>query len=152
MKKLFIYLVLLIFSPSVLLADSWCQWDGSQGINCQSDNKGYIRTPFKVSTEAVANDRGWFRVEVTQPAIGANQVKNAVVWDKVDNIITKTWTVRDLTATEIDQNVAAPMPLSEYYLWKALLVKGVITQQEAANALPQNLIDAYMARDRLENP
>jgi hypothetical protein len=150
-----LYIVLLaVFITIPAQADQWCMWDGSQGVECQSDSKGFIRIPnpngFKVSTESIANNKGYYRVVITQPTLGVDQVRDAEVWGFDGTNITLTWSVRDLSAGEIDQRDAAPMPLSEYYLWKALLVKGVITSQEAQNALPQELIDAYNARDRLE--
>jgi hypothetical protein len=152
MKKIIIFLIVLF--PAIGFADTWCQWDGVQATDCQSDNKGYIidTRGFKVSTEPIANENGYYRMVTTEPVIGENQTKDQEIWGFAGNEISRTWTVRDLTITEIDENTASPMPLSEYYLWKALLVKGVITQQEAANTLPQELIDAYLARDRLENP
>ena len=98
------------------------------------------------------NPRGWYELTVTEPTVGEDQVKDAVVWGFETNQISKTWTVRDMTTTEIDARDADAMPLSEYYLWKTLIATGVITQQQAVNNLPAELIDAYQARDRLENP
>ena len=151
MKKLYLILLFLV-APTIANADMWCKWDGQEGTECQSDSKGFIfdERGFRVSTPSIANANGYFRLVDTQPVIGQNQVRDAVLWGFSNNEITRTWTVRNLTAEEIDQNTARPMPLNTYYLWKALLVKGAITQQEAANALPQELIDAYQARDRLE--
>jgi hypothetical protein len=42
------------------------------------------------------------------------------------------------------------MPIGQYYLWRALIAKGVITQQEAAMYLPAELIEAYLARKRIK--
>ena len=153
MKKLLICALILLI-PTIAPADQWCMWDGSQGTDCQSDSKGYVVVPtgFKVSTESILNGHGYYRTVTTYPALGENQVREQEVWGFADNEISRTWTVRDMTAEEIDQNIASPMPLSEYYLWKALIVTGVITQQQAAANLPQELIDAYLARDRLINP
>ena len=153
MKK-FILCLIFMLVPSLLLAGTWCQWDGSQGINCQSTSRTYITiNNVKVSVSAEnLNPRGWFERTTTQPTIGEDQVKDAEVWGFVDNEISLTWTVRDMTAAEIDTRDASPMPLSEYYLWKTLITTEVITQQQAVNNLPAELIDAYQARDRLENP
>jgi len=153
MKK-FILILAIVFISNLAYADTWCMWDGSQGTNCQSDSKGYIvvQNGFKVHTESILNSHGYFHTTITHPAVGENQLRDQEVWDKVDNEITKTWTVRDMTSEEIDEHIASPMQISEYYIWKALLVKGVITQQDAVDRLPQDLIDAYLARDRLENP
>jgi hypothetical protein len=138
---------------SVASAGTWCQWDGSKGINCQSDSKGYIYIDgFKVSTPERANNAGYYKVAVVEPVINFNQIVDQETWAFTGNTIIHEWTVRDRTAEEIDLLISKAMPKSEYYIWKALLVKGVVTQQEAATALPQELIDAYMARDRLENP
>jgi hypothetical protein len=57
-----------------------------------------------------------------------------------------------MTTEEIDERDSGVMPLSEYYLWKTLIVTGVITQQQAVDNLPDELIKAYQARNRLENP
>jgi len=152
MKKLIIVLVITLFAvPS--FADQWCEWSGTEGENCQSDGRGYIMIDgFPTRTPAIANTKGWYKLIVTQPTIGADQTRDAEVWGFAANEISKTWTVRDLTAEEIDQRDASPMPLSEYYLWWTLIETGTITQQQAVNHLPQELIDAYQARDRLENP
>jgi hypothetical protein len=155
MKKILIPVFLLLFSAPAFGA-TWCEWSGTEGVNCQSDSRGYVRAtadnhPIGASEENL-NYHGFYELIVTEPSLGPNQVKDAVVWGFAANQISKTWTVRDLTTTELDQREARAMPLSEYYLWRALIVKGVITQQEAVDALPSVLIDAYLARDRLENP
>lgn len=147
-----IILLISVFLAAPVHADQWCQWDGTQGVECQSDSKGYIVVPngFKVSTESIANGHGLYHLTITEPSLGTNQVKDVEVWGLIGNQMSLTWTVRDLTTDEIDAKTASPMPLSEYYLWKALIIKGVITTAEAAAALPQELIDAYLARDRIE--
>ena len=160
MRKLIVILVVLLATSAY--AEQWCEWSGTEGINCINERDGILYAPGYVPIKIEPNidrihSRGYYRLEVTQPVLGENQVRDAEVWAMYthpvnEDKITKTWTVRDLTATEIDMGIASPMPISEYYLWKALIVKGVITQQEAANALPQELIDAYLARDRLVNP
>jgi len=168
MRKIILCATVLFMLAGISYAETYCMWDGSQGQYCQSDSKGYIQYPRDYSDKTLANNKifgteadynthGFYRLIVTDPVLGADQVRDQEVWG-IDthpvnpDTITKTWTVRDMTATELDIKEAGPMPLSEYYLWKALIVKGVITQQEAANALPQELIDAYLARDRIENP
>ncbi len=153
MKKVLTILVLL-FIASFAYADMWCQWSGTKGENCINDNNGVVRIVGKVParTEAIINDHGYYRVTTTQPTIGEDQVRDDVVWGLAGNQMSRTWTVRDLTTDETDERDASPMPLSEYYLWRALIATGTITQQQAATYLPQELIDAYQARDRLENP
>jgi len=154
MKKLIVLLALLLFvSPA--FGATWCMWSGTEGEYCQSDSRGYVRMPNGHPISALPEDLayyGFFELVTTQPVLGENQVRDTEVWGFADNKITKTWTVRDMTVSEIDTRTAGPMPLSEYHLWKALIVTGVITQQQAVQNLPQELIDAYLARDRLENP
>lgn len=157
MKKL-IAIILLTLFVSPVYADQWCQWSGTEAENCYREySVGIINVPgyFPIRTagnESKINSRGYYHLTVIQPTIGADQIKDSVLWDFTDNEITKTWSVRDMTQQEIDERTAQPMPLSEYYLWKALIVTGTITQQQAAQNLPQELIDAYQARDALENP
>ena len=152
MKKLITIVLLTFFFASSAYADRWCQWSGTQGIECKNDRDGVLNLPFPTRTEALINTKGYFRVTITQPTIGANQVRDAEVWGFADNQISLTWSVRDLTAAEIQARTAGAMSLSQYYIWKTLLATGVITQQQAANHLPQKLIDAYQARDAIENP
>ena len=153
MKK-FILCLLFTFISSPLFAATWCQWDGSAGTDCQSTTRTFIKiNGVRVSVSAEnLNPRGWYELTVTEPSVGEDQVVDEVVWGFETNQISKTWTVRDMTTTEIDARDADAMPLSEYYLWKTLIATGVITQQQAVNNLPAELIDAYQARDRLENP
>ena len=153
MKKIALILTML-FVASFAHAGMWCEWSGTKGENCVHDSNGVLMSPLNIPTrtESTINSWGLFRVKITQPVLDENQVKDAEVWNKVDNEILLTWTVRDMTPAELDAREAEAMPLSEYYLWKTLIVTGVITQQQAANNLPPELIDAYLARDRIENP
>jgi len=152
MKTFFITLIVLCFA-AVSFADQWCQWSvpETKGVDCQSDSRGYIRIEgFKVKTPSIANNAGWYRLIVTQPAIGDDQTRDAEVWGFADNEISRTWTVRDLTAEELDQRSAGPLDITMYYLLKGLMAKDVFTLQEARNFFPQETIDAYQARSRLE--
>ena len=150
MKKFIVVALFVFFISPLALADQWCEWSGTQGINCQSDGRGFILIENRPTrTPSVANAAGWYKVIVTEPSVGVDETKDAEVWDKVGNQITLTWTVRDLTATEIDEQIASPMQIEMYYVWKALLATGTITQQQAADNLPQEMVDAYMARKRL---
>ena len=151
MKRL-IVVALALFFAAPAFADTWCEWSGTEGENCKNDRDGVLNMPFPTRTEAIINSHGYYRVVTTEPTLGADQVRDAEVWAKPDNTITKTWSVRDLTATELDQRIANPMSITDYYLWKALLVTGTITQQQAVAGLPAEMIDAYQARARLENP
>ena len=132
-------------------ADQWCEWSGTEGINCVGDRNGVLKSPDGVPTRTEVTINGWglFRVTSTQPVIGTDQVRDAEVWDKVDNQISLTWTVRNMTATEVDNQIASPMSVTNYYIWKALLVTGVLTNQQAVDNLPSEMIDAYQARKRL---
>jgi hypothetical protein len=155
MKTLLTAILIIMFALPVS-AETMCRWDGSMGVNCQNSDRGYLIVPVdghKIAVEQELFDEfGFFPLTTTYPELGENQTRDQEQWSFDGSEITRTWTVRDLTAEEIDQRVASPMPLNTYYLWKALITKGVITQQEAAQRLPQELIDAYLARDRLENP
>ena len=154
MKRVF---TVSLFVLSVLLwatggfAATWCQWDGTKGINCKSTSKSYVMisgVPVTVSAENL-NPRGWYERTITQPTIGTNQTTDAEIWSFANDEIGLTWSVRDMTQTEIDEEIANPMSITNYYVWKALLVTGVITQQQAVDNLPSELIDAYQARKRL---
>jgi len=135
-----------------LYAETWCTWSGTQGENCRGDSRGFIRAldghPIG-PPESNYNYHDFYKLVVTQPTIGADQVKDAVVWGFVANEITKTWTVRDMTATEIDERDSGAMDITDYYLWKVLLVTGVLTQQQAVNRLPADMVDAFQSRERL---
>jgi len=150
MKRIILILTVLLIAPFAH-ADRWCEWSGTEGENCVNDRNGVLISPsgFKTRTEATINSWGLYKYTYTPPVIGENQVRDAEVWGFADNEISHTWSVRDMTATELDRREAGPMPLNTYYLWKALIVTGVITQQQAVNNLPQELIDAYLARKRL---
>jgi hypothetical protein len=116
----------------------------------------YHPSGFKFSTSAEnLNPRGWYETTITQPTIGEDQVKDAVVWGFVTNQISKTWTVRDMTQDEIDRRDAEPMSVSDYLQWKAIIQFTSATQEQIVTYLQANapeLIAAYQARDRLENP
>ncbi len=153
MKKFILCLVFMVI-PSLVFAGTWCQWSGTEGENCKSTTQtSIVINDVRVTISAEnLNPRGWYELTITQPTIGENQTRDAEVWGFAENEISKTWTVRDLTAEEIDGRMASPMPLNAYYLWKALHATGTITIQQIQANLPQELVDAYQARDRLENP
>jgi len=135
-----------------LYAARWCAWSGTEGTNCQSDTRRYLLAldGHKISVdEANLNAFGFYELTTTQPTIGADQVKDSEVWGLVGNQMSLTWSVRDMTATEIDNRIASPMSMTDYYIWKALLVTGVLTQAQATANLPAEMIDAYKARARL---
>jgi hypothetical protein len=150
MKK-FILCLMIVLVPSLLFAGRWCQWSGTEGENCKSTSRTYIIINggrVSVSAENL-NPRGWYELTVTQPTIGTNEVKDVEVWDLVNDEMSKTWTVRAMTAEEIDTRDERAMSVNSYCLWKALIVTGVITQQQAIDNLPARLVDAYQARGRL---
>lgn len=150
MKKIIIILGILMVA-SFAHADQWCEWSGTEGINCVNDRSGVLKSPDGIPTRTEVTINGWglFRVTSTQPVVGEDEKRDAEVWNKVGNQISLTWTVRDMTATEIDNRIASPMSMTNYYLWKALLVTGVLTNQQAVDNLPSEMIDAYQARKRL---
>ena len=148
MKKIIVVLAILLIT-SFAHADRWCEWSGTEGENCVSDSNGIYLDGRPTRTVSMINDFGLFRVTETQPVVGEDQRRDAEVWGFADNEITLTWTVRDMTATEIDNRIASPMSVTNYYIWKALISTGTITIQQAQDNLPQELIDAYQARKRL---
>ena len=150
MKSLIVIALIVLFAPFAN-ADRWCEWSGTEGINCRNDRNGVLMSPtnFPTSTVSKINSWGVYHLTTTQPTIGEDQVRDAEVWSKVDNEIFLTWTVRDMTETEIDQRIANPMSVTDYYIWKALLVTGVLTTAQAIANLPAEMIDAYQARKRL---
>jgi hypothetical protein len=133
-------------------------WSGTQGEYCQNDSRGFIIMPdghpIGVS-ELNLNYHGFYERITTLPPLGENQVRDQEVWGFADNKISLTWTVRDLTVTEIDQRTAAAMDLAVYLVYKLLVNRNVVNAQQLRAYLETNypqLIDAYEARDRLENP
>ena len=154
MKRLIVILIILI--APFAHAEQWCQWSGTEAENCLAvSGDGIIyppnHFPVKIAgNETKINNYGYYLLVTTQPTIGANQTRDAEVWGFADNEISKTWTVRDLTATEIDQRTASPMSIEMYWVWKVFLDTGLITQAQAVERLPQEMIDAYLARKRLE--
>lgn len=160
MKTIFISLLLFCFIVPAS-ADTWCKWDkaNSTTTECRSDSKGYIVADgFKTRTPALANARGYFKVVGEAPDVKVTQVAEFTGYTKDGNLITRTYSVRDLTAAEIQAQEAAAMPLGEYYLWK--FFRRIVTQElgrkdaqfnTAVQAdLPQKLIDAYLARKAIE--
>jgi len=150
MKSLIVIALIVLFA-SFANADRWCEWSGTEGENCRNDRSGVLMSPtnFPTSTVSKINSWGVYHLTTTQPEIGADQVRDAEVWSKVDNEIYLTWTVRDMTATEIDERIASPMRIEMYWVWKVFLDTGIITQAQAVDRLPQEMIDAYLARKRL---
>ena len=148
---------MILLVPTILFAGTWCQWDGSAGTNCQSTSRTYIiinNVRVSVSAENL-NPRGWYELTVTEPTVGEDQVKDAIVWGFATNQISKTWTVRDMTSEEIDIRDAAVMPLIDYLQFNLLVAKGVATPAEIVAYLTAKypeILAAYLARDRLENP
>ena len=158
MRKLIVTIMFLTLLSVPLHAGTWCTWSGTMGENCQSDSKGYIKMPDGhpiAANETNLNYHGFYERIITQPTIGEDQVRDAEVWGFADNEISLTWSVRDMTATELDNRAASPMSVSDYYLWKAFIAGGVFTQAQLVTYFQANqpeMIEAYQARDRLLNP
>ena len=150
MKKIVLITAILLIA-SFAHADRWCEWSGTVGENCVNDRNGVLLSPAGIPTRTVTTINSWglYKTTDTQPTIGEDQVRDAEVWGFADNEISRTWTVRDYTAEEIDNRIASPMSVTDYYIWKALLTTGVLTQAQAVNNLPPEMIDAYQARARL---
>ena len=150
----FLVAVLIVLMSSPVIAATYCQWDGTKGVNCRNDNRGYLPTDDgNISPETeLFTEYGYYPLNTTYPVLGTDQTTDQEQWSFDGTTISRTWTVRAMTATEIDIRDAQPMPINTYYLWKTLLATGTITQAQANARLPQELIDAYQARDRLENP
>jgi hypothetical protein len=158
MKKVLSIAVCLLLFASIATAGTWCQWNGSEGENCKTTDLVYIRIgdhPVTVAKENL-NPFGWYELTITEPTVGADQIKNEMVWSFENNEIGLTWTVRDLTAQEIqdrDDLITAEEGLISrelYYVLRWLINENVITSTNVANA-PAALRDAYQARGRLEN-
>ena len=96
MKKLIVIALTLLFASSAY-ADRWCEWSGTEGINCRNDRNGVLLSPtnFPTSTVAKINSWGVYHVTETQPVVGEDQRRDAEVWGFADNEITLTWTVRE---------------------------------------------------------
>ena len=150
MKRIIFTVLMVLFFSATSIAGDWCKWIDSKGEQCLSDSKGYILIEGRpIKTESTANDYGYYRLTVFTPDRLPNQILDTEVWSLVDNQMLRTWTVRDMTATEIAEREAEAMPLSEYYLWKVLVLKGVVTGAELSANLSVELKDAYLARKAL---
>ena len=153
MNKIIVCLI-FIFIPSMASALTWCQWSGSAAMSCKSTVQPtvFIGGEEVDVSEETLNPLGWYIMNTTHPAIGPDQVQDSIVWSFENNQIGRTWTVRDLTQAEIDQRNATPMTINDYYQWKAIQIISGWTNQQLSDALPSDLVDAYVARSRLENP
>lgn len=125
----------------------YAQWSGTEGFSQQSDSKGYLVSPVdgvKI-IPAVAADHGLYPIIVTEPSIGTDQIKDAPVWGFDGSEITLTWTVRDKTTAELEQEAAGElMGRDTYYaiytLLNLLISKGVCTQNEYVSTLPNKMV------------
>jgi hypothetical protein len=158
MKKLLLVICLLVV-PTLALGATWCEWSGTAGENCKTDNKnGIIRIGgVNVKYESGKNSRGYYELIVTEPAVSDTETKEVPpIWDFVANQITKTWTVRDLTAEELNARIA--MGGDIYWLFKIVLNAPIPNKGEPlvtpakllGQGVPQWLIDSYLARKAIE--
>ena len=153
MKKLITITLLTLFFASFAYADRWCEWSGTVGENCKNDRDGVVYLPFPTRTESLINDAGLYRVTITQPTIGTDQVRDSEVWGFADNQISLTWAVRDLTAQEILERDAGAMSLTDYLQWKAIVQFTSATSEQIVTFLTANypeVVDAYLARKAIE--
>jgi len=153
MKKILIAILIVGFSATGAFAQLWCQNDGNdKGINCQSDNKGYLLIngfPTVKLTSRIA--KGFFPVTIVEPDVAVNQKKTSEDWTFADNAFIKTWFVADMTDAEVDAFEAAAMNEDVYWIWKALRVlHPTVTVEQLVNFLPADQVDGYKARARVE--
>jgi hypothetical protein len=153
-RTIVVFAIMFVALASPLYAATWCEWDGAKGVNCQSDSRGYVRQTngHLISANPAPdnlNQHNFYELVITDPTLGADQVRDAEVWGFADNIITKTWTVRDLTATEIDNRVASPLSTNDYWQWKAIQLAGGWTDAQMLTRLPADIVEAFKARKRL---
>lgn len=130
----------------------YAQWDGEKGFGQQNDGRGYLLSPVdnhKISID-VASEYGLFPVEVTEPSLSSNEVKDQAVWSFDGSVIGLTWTIRNKTQEELDEEIASPVLSREgFYILKNLFDAGVITINDIQN-FSQAMRNAYAARARLE--
>jgi len=150
MKK-YIMLVLMLVVPTFAYAERYCQWDGSKGYNCQTDDKGFIRldSGLKIRGVSAYNSYGYYRLTDTEPVYDPEtQSRDQEVWGFTSPEMTLTYTVRDLTEEELNEIAAQPMSVEMYQHNKWLANEGVTNP----STMPQWMRDAYQARVALENP
>ena len=130
----------------------YAQWSGTEGFGQQSSTKGYLKAPsdgHNISVDEAAT-HSLYPVVVTEPSLGADQVKDAPIWGFDSTEISLTWSVRAMTQDEIDSRTAGPiLSIEGYYILKNLFDAGVITTTDVNN-FSQVMQDAYAARNRLE--
>ena len=158
MKQLIIAVIVILMASVSAISGEWCQWDGSQGVNCQPDTPGFIVIGgVKTRTPAIANAKGWYKLLVVKPTVAADQIVDGETWAFSGDTIIKTPIVRDMTAEEIANRSALPMSLADYVQFRLFIESGAYTQQELVALLRQHLpaeaaqelIDAYLARKQL---
>ena len=131
------------------------QWNSDLeiGYGLQSDGPGFLRSPVdghRISIDT-AGDHGLYPLVVTEPSLSDTQTKDAEVWSFDGSTISLTWSVRDKTQDELDEEAASGvLDRQLYFVLKWLYDEGVITQANVDNA-PQALRDAWAARSRLES-
>lgn len=148
-RTIFLAIWFLLIS-SIANAEYWCQWDGSKGINCRSAEIGsQINLPNDgriTVEEAIANEHGYYKTTRTQPVFdSATHKRGAEIWGKVDNQISLTWEVVELTGNELTENTSRALSIESYCLMKPLLDHGVVQ----ASWYSQKIRDAYVAQQTL---
>ena len=134
----------------------YAQWNGTNGYNQREDDAGYITMPsgLKISDpgdDSNYNSHGFYVVDVTQPTLDTDETKDQPIWGFDGSTITLTWSVRNKTQDELDQETAGPTLSREgYYILKNLFDAGIITTSHVDNDFSQAMKDAYYARARLE--
>ena len=147
MKKIILAILIVLFA-SPAFAARWCQWDGSKGIGCQDDLRGYITLVdgLRISGSAEHfNINGYYLLTTTQPTVPEGSVKETEVWGKIENDISQTWTVREKTTEEINTEIGNTMSFEMYKVLSWFAAEGYIDPATA----PAGIRDAYLARQAL---
>ena len=126
----YILAILFVFSIAIpAQAERYCQWNDVKGINCTSTNSvGVLKTTdgaLVSGGEANINTYLYYKLTDTQPSVLEGSVRDAEIWDKVDNQISRTWSVREKTQLELDQENCAGMQ-NTMWLAKKLVTKGTL--------------------------
>ena len=154
MKRLFLIGLFITFMASTSIAATWCQWSGTEGVDCKNTSTGMFKLPNGIYVkEKDFNASGYYERITTQPTLGADQVRDTEVWGFADNEISLTWTVRDLTAQEILVRDASAMSLPDYLQWKAIVQFTSATSEQIVTFLTANYpeqVIAYQARKTID--
>ena len=163
MKKMILVLlglVVLGVVPAMSSAASWCQWDGSAGVNCVAERNGALRIKYDKDRNllpnrlwvggSVANKNSWGYFQLTQIVLpyDPNTQREDVTspnWDKTGDQITMSFPILELTVDEVNGVKSQALSSEMYLVLKWMNAQGYIS----ATTAPQWLKDAYDARTAL---